>query len=35
LLLLLTSVLVSGPGLPPSPSSAADTLTIYSGRAER
>lgn len=35
LLFLLTLVLLGGPGLPTSPTSAADRLTIYSGRAER
>ncbi|HXX75537.1 MAG TPA: extracellular solute-binding protein [Nitrospiraceae bacterium] len=35
LLLLFTSLLVTGPGVTPSASSATDKLTIYSGRAER
>ncbi len=35
LLFLLTLVLLGGPGFPTSPTSAADKLTIYSGRAER
>ncbi|HKW86835.1 MAG TPA: extracellular solute-binding protein [Nitrospiraceae bacterium] len=35
MLFVLTLVLLGGPGFPPSPTSAADKLTIYSGRAER
>ena len=35
LFVLLAVFLISGPGLVPSPTSAADKLTIYSGRAER
>lgn len=34
-LFVQTLVLLGGPGVPPSPTSAADRLTIYSGRAER
>ena len=34
-LFVLTLILLGGPGVPPSPTSAADKLTIYSGRAER
>ena len=34
-LFVLTLVLLAGPDFPPSPTSAADKLIIYSGRAER